>query len=74
MQCVICKHGETQPGLVTVVLERESVLVIFKQVPADVCENCGEYYLNENVTELLLNRAEEAVKKETEIEIVRYSA
>jgi YgiT-type zinc finger domain-containing protein len=74
MQCVICKHGQTQPGLVTVVLERENALVILKQVPADICENCGEYYLNETVTEIVLQRAEEAVKKGAELEIIRYAA
>ncbi len=74
MQCVICQHGKTQPGLVTVVLERENTLVILKQVPAEVCENCGEYYLNETVTEMVLNRAEEAVNKGAEVEIIRYVA
>jgi len=43
-------------------------------VPADICENCGEYYLCESVTKHVLARAEEAVKKGTEVEIVRYAA
>lgn len=74
MQCVICKHGQTQPGLVTVVLERENAPVILKQVPAEVCENCGEYYLNQTVTDLVLNCAEEAVNKGAELKIIGYVA
>ncbi len=27
MKCVICKHGETKPGLVTVTLERDECIV-----------------------------------------------
>ena len=49
MRCVICKHGETQPGLVTVTLERDESIVIIKRVPAEVCDNCGEYYLSDIV-------------------------
>ena len=48
--------------------------MILKQVPADICENCGEYYLDENVTEIVLNRAEEAVNKGAEVEIISYAA
>ena len=74
MQCVICKHGLTHPGKVTVTLERGESLIIFKQVVAEVCENCGEYYLSEEVTDKLLKRAEDAVKNGAEVEILRFAA
>jgi YgiT-type zinc finger domain-containing protein len=71
VKCALCKYGETHSGQVTVTLQREETLVIIKQVPADVCENCGEYYLSENVTEWVL---EEAVRKGAEVEILRFAA
>ncbi len=74
MKCSICKHGETAPGLVTVSLQRQETTVIFKKVPADVCNNCGEYYLDENVTERLTAQAENAVKDGVEVEILRFVA
>lgn len=74
MQCVICKNGKTNPGKVNAVLQRNECTIIFKDVPADVCENCGEYYLNEDVTNKILSRAEEAIKKGAEVEILRYAA
>ncbi|MBM4031926.1 MAG: type II toxin-antitoxin system MqsA family antitoxin [Planctomycetes bacterium] len=74
MTCLICKHGETHPGKVTVTLQRRRSTVIIKGVPGDVCENCGEYYLSDAVTERVLSVAEEAVAKDAEVEIVRYSA
>jgi len=74
MKCVICKHGETHPGQVTVVLQRGDVTVILKDVPADVCDNCGEYYLTEDVTRTVLARAEEAVRRGAEVEILRFTA
>ena len=47
MKCALCKQGETHPGEVTVTLQRGETTVILKGVPADICENCGEYYLSE---------------------------
>jgi YgiT-type zinc finger domain-containing protein len=74
MMCVICKHGKTQPGRVTVTLERDESIVILKGVPAEVCDNCGEYYLSDTVTEQVLQRAELAVNNGAEVEILRYAA
>lgn len=74
MTCLICKHGTTKPGHTTVTLQRGACTVIFKNVPADVCENCGEYYLDESVTRQLERRAEVAVKNGAEVEIIAYAA
>lgn len=74
MRCVICKHGETKPGLVTVTLERDESIVVIKKVPAEVCDNCGEYYLSDAITEQVLLRAEVAVNNGAEVEIIRYAA
>ena len=74
MRCVICKQGETHEGMVTVPLQREESTIIFKNVTAQVCENCGEYYLSEETTNRLLAQAEQAVSRGTEVEIVRLAA
>lgn len=74
MKCVICKHGQTQAGLVTVTLERDESIVIIKRVPAEVCDNCGEYYLSDVMTQEVLQRAEVAINNGAEIEVIRYAA
>ncbi len=74
MQCVICKQGETRSGTATVVLEREATTVVIKHVPADVCENCGEYYLSDEMTDRVLAMAETAVAQGAEIEVLRFAA
>ncbi len=48
--------------------------MILKQVPAEVCTNCGEYYLSSEVTAQVLKRAELAVKSGAEVEILRFAA
>lgn len=74
MNCVICKHGETKAGHATVTLQKETCTVIFKGVPAEVCDNCGEYYLTEDISRDLLKRADAAAHSGTEIEIIAYAA
>lgn len=73
MKCVLCKTGETQPGTVTVTLERNQTVVV-KDVPADVCRNCGEYYLSQPVTERIYGQADDALQRNTEVEVLRYAA
>ena len=74
MHCVICKHGATHPGEVTVTLTRDESTIIVKQVPAEVCENCGEYYLSEVVTAKILDQAAKALENGAEVEITRFAA
>ncbi len=54
MKCLICKHGEIQPGTTTITLEHEDTTVVFKNVPAEVCQTCGEAYLDAATTRQLL--------------------
>ena len=74
MKCVICREGQTAPGQAIVTLQRGESTIIFKNVPAQVCSNCGEYYLSESVTDQLLTRAEAAVQSGAELEILRFAA
>ena len=74
MQCVICKHGKTQSGHTTVTLERQGATLVIKNVPAEVCSNCGEAYFDEHVGESLLRSAEEAVKSGVQVDVREYVA
>lgn len=69
MKCLICKHGETNPGVVTVTLERDGSTLVFKEVEAEVCENCGESYLDKATTARLLQAADEATRHGVQVEV-----
>ena len=49
MKCLICNLGETREGFATVTLERGKATLVFKHVPAQVCANCGEEYVDDAV-------------------------
>ncbi len=74
MTCVICKNGEVRPGHATVTLQCGRCTVIFKEVPADVCLNCGEYYLSEAVSEEVTRRAAIAAGSGEAVTVLQYAA
>ena len=71
MKCVICKNGQTHSGFTTVTIERNESIIVFKKVPSQICDNCGEYYLDEKVTGQIINQANEAIKNGTEFEVLK---
>jgi len=74
MKCVICKQAETRPGKATVTLERDGATLVIKGVPARVCPNCGEEYVEEEITKRLLQTAEEAARAGVQVDIRGYVA
>jgi YgiT-type zinc finger domain-containing protein len=69
MECVICKNGTTGKGLVTFTLERGNAIIVFKNVPAMVCENCVDFYLTSETTQLLIDKASQTLEKDIEFKI-----
>lgn len=74
MKCAICRNGETSTGYITVLLERGETTLVFKNVPAQVCENCGEEYLPSETNKALLQKANDAVERGVDFEMLRYAA
>jgi YgiT-type zinc finger domain-containing protein len=70
MDCTICKVGSTEQGLITVTLERGETIVLIKKVPAQVCQNCGHYFLDSETTKLVMDRGNDAIGKGSELEIL----
>jgi len=47
---------------------------VFRDVPAEVCDNCGEAYVDEVSTKKLLDDASAAARAGTEVEVRRFAA
>lgn len=74
MTCVICKHSQTVPGVTTITLERGTTTLAFKSVPAQICENRGDAYVDESATQSLINKASVAADAGVEVEVLSYAA
>ena len=74
MICPIRRHGETQPGTTTVTLERGALTFVAKHVPAMVCANVGEAYLDSSTTEQVMRMAEEAAASGGQVDVRAFRA
>ena len=74
MRRVTCKHGDTRPGTATVTLTRDQLTLVVKDVPAQVCENCGEEYIDADITARLIQTAEEAAQSGVQVDVREYMA
>ena len=73
MECVICKNGTTASGFVNVPIVREDKIIFIKNTPAQVCNNCGEYYIDIDVAKEIYNKANERMNQGVEMEVTQYA-
>ncbi len=70
MICVICKNGETEPGVTTSTLERDSTIIFIRDIPAKVCNNCGEAYIDSQTLVKVHNMSPENSEPDDDVEVV----
>jgi YgiT-type zinc finger domain-containing protein len=63
LRCAVCKNGETKSGKSVITLTKGKLVFVFKNVPAKICQDCSEEYIDEDATKLLLQTANESFKK-----------
>ena len=73
MRCVVCKQSDTQPGRVTVTLDRPGLTYVVKNVPALVCPNCGEDYVEADIASSILQSAESMARAGAQVYIREYA-
>ena len=70
MICVICKNGETEPGTTTSTLERDSTIILVRGIPAKVCNNCGEAYIDSQTLVRLHNMSPEDSERDEDVDVI----
>lgn len=68
MRCLVCKHDRFKQGTTVLPIERGNAILLITDIPARVCENCGETYLDEDIAEGVQDLANETLSGE-----VRYT-
>ena len=74
MKCVICKNGETEPGSTIFTFTDDETIVVVKDVPAKICDNCGEEYLDSETTRRLLDGSVGEVNHDVEVQVRDYAS
>jgi hypothetical protein len=55
-----------------VTLERDGLTLVVKNVPARVCPNCGEAYVDEKAAGQLLKTAEQMAQAGAQVDVRQY--
>ena len=69
MKCPACKNGTLKAGRTTVTVERDGTTIVIHKVPANVCETCGEDYLDAVVASSLETVLQEAARSGVRFEV-----
>lgn len=72
MNCIFCKANLTE-GKVNHIVDFKDGIIIIKNVPANICKQCGEYYLDTKIALKLESIVEKVKKNKAEVFIVNYS-
>ena len=58
MICLICRQAELINGFTSIPFERDEFRLLIRNIPAQVCPNCGEAIVDEDVALHLLEKAD----------------
>ncbi len=50
MICLVCKHRKMEQGTTILPIERDDEILLITDIPAQICVNCGEAYLEEDTS------------------------
>ncbi|MDT5062724.1 MAG: hypothetical protein QOH63_3183 [Acidobacteriota bacterium] len=64
MKCLVCKHNRFKKGTTVLLIERGNAILLITDIPARVCENCGETYLDEETAQEAQDLANETLSGE----------
>ena len=71
MKCLICKHNRFKKGTTVLPIERGNAILLVTDIPARVCTNCGEPYLDEETAQEVQELANERLSGEVSYAKVR---
>ena len=60
--CASCNEGTLQRGTTTATFDAEGTTIVIRNIPADVCDSCGEGFFDALTTDRLLELAASAAE------------
>ena len=70
--CVVCRTGQRQPGETSHTMQRDQTTITVHHVPGEVCDNCGEAYLDGPTVDRLQQLLADAIRGGVRLAVVDY--
>ena len=74
MTCPLCRTGNRSVGTTTITLSRDDSTIVFRHVPAKVCDTCGEASISAAVAQSLEQLAASEIAGGVRYEVRDYIA
>ena len=71
MNCVMCK-GKLIEGKVNHIVDIDGHIIIVKNVPANICTQCGDYYIDHKIAIVIEALIDRVLINDTEVTIINY--
>lgn len=71
MNCFMCK-GHMKSGTVNHIVDINGSIIIVKNVPANVCKQCGEAFFDHEIVKRLEAIVEQTRQSKAEITVINY--
>lgn len=71
MDCVMCK-GNLIEGNVNHIVDINGYIIIIKNVPANICTQCGDYYIENKIALIIEELIEGVLSSNAEVLIINY--
>jgi YgiT-type zinc finger domain-containing protein len=72
MTCVICKQASPVSDTTTMTFSRGGSTIVIRDVPARVCPNCGEAYVDSHIARDLMAVAQRARQAGAQVALLTY--
>ncbi len=70
-QCSLCK-GKLKEDKINHVVDIDDLIIIIKKVPAEVCKQCGEYYLDHKIAQKVEEIVDNVKNNKAEVIIINF--
>lgn len=70
-QCPLC-GGDKRPGSTTYSVDLGDGIVIVRSVPAEICSECGEEWIDSQTAHTLEEIVEQAKKRHHQVEVLAF--
>jgi YgiT-type zinc finger domain-containing protein len=69
----MCKSGETKPGKSDVKVTIGDTVIVFREVPSEICRDCSEEYITEENTRTILENTKISSEEGITIKVFDWS-
>ena len=70
--CLICGAGERRRETTTVTIERDGAVLVFRAIPADICDHCHDAIISATVAQDVERRVAQALAAGVKSRVVDY--